>query len=121
MSLRLLYDQYQPILADAVGWDGFVEMMGDLYGTFTKEDYWYGDYDAYKLEKFRALHNIPFIREMMDYQLDKVNDRLYMDKNQLSVSDIGDPRKLSATGSADRLNGMVMSRISSNINRLYRF
>lgn len=120
MSLRLLYNQIQPVLADAVGWDGFVEMVDDFYGTFTQEDYWYGDYDSRKLEKFRALHSIPGVREMMDYNLDKVNDRLYMNKNQLSVSDIGDPRKLSATASADRLNGYVMSRISSNINRLYR-
>lgn len=96
------------------------EMFDDLYGTFTDERYWYGDYSEDKLEKFRALYSIPGFREMMDYQLDKVNDENYLKKNQMSVSDVGDPRKLSATSSAARLNGYVYNRVSSNVNRLYR-
>lgn len=96
------------------------EMYDDLYGTFTDKRYWYGDYDSDKMEKFRSLYSLPGFRQMMDYQLDRVNDEYYMKNNQLELSDVRDPRKLSATGSSANLNGFFWSRISSNVNRLYR-
>lgn len=107
-------------VGDALGWDEFVEMTEDLYGTFTDRDYWYGDYDDRKLKKFQALYSIPGFRQIMDYNLDLIKDEQYLERYGMTYADVKDPRKLASTASAGQVYGIAWSMISRNVSRLYR-
>lgn len=79
-------------------------------------DWLYGPYDRTKYSQFAALYAVPGIHQYMDYLLDQRRTSEYMNRHQLSYSDIHDPRKLYSTQSI----GSMVNFVSSNVKRLYK-
>lgn len=90
------------------------------YGEKRFADWLYGEYDEEKLTKFELLHSIAPVGAYMDYLLDVRADREYMQRHQLTYSDIHDPRKLKQTSSGSRLYGSALNYMSKNVTRLYK-
>lgn len=101
-------------------------MVDVWYGVAGKQledkfaDWLYGDYDENKLRTFELLHNIPVIRNYMDYLLDRRADQEYLDRYGMDYSDVHDPRKLRQVSSGSQFIGASLNFVSSNVSKLYK-
>lgn len=96
-----------------------LEIIGNkLQQSFT--DWLYGEYSEDKLFQFEMLYHIPLVKNYMDFQLDLRADREYMNRYQISYSDIHDPRKLRSVSSGSSFYGSAYQMISRNLDKLYR-
>lgn len=94
----------------------------DFYDVFPglKPGRWYGNYDEKKYKEFNFWYSVPFIRPLMDYDIDKARSDSYMQRFGLNYSDILDPRKMLDHQSTSNLYGSGMNFVSSNWRKLYR-
>lgn len=79
-----------------------------LYGPWTKD----------KLREYELVHQVPVLRQYMDYLLDVRADDEYLRRFGMDYSDIYDPRKLRQSSSGFSYLGSMLS-VSSNVAKLY--
>lgn len=89
-------------------------LMDDL------KDWLYEDnYDQKKFEKVAILSSLPGIGLYVNNVLDMRAATEYLRNNQMTWSDIHDPRKLSGFGSTAAIGRAGVNFISRNVKRLY--
>lgn len=79
-----------------------------LYGSWSKE----------KLREFELLHQVPILRQYMDYLLDVRADDEYLNRYGMDYSDIHNPLKLKQAHSGFSYIGSIIG-VSENIAKLY--
>lgn len=87
----------------------------DDYADWLYED----NYTKEKFSKVALASILPGIGQYTQYLLDMRNAEEYLARNQMTWSDIHDPRKLTGFGSTAASYRAGLNFVSSNVKRLY--
>lgn len=115
-------------------WNDLKPYLTGVYGTLTNwnkikadfyqldkqfTDWLYGPMMEQKLSQLELLYNTP-LKPIIDYKMDMLKDKEYLNRYGLSIEDVHDFRKLHQFGSGSAVYGSALRFVSDNIKRLYR-